>query len=148
MKIAIGSDHAGYELKEELMAHLSHRGFELVDFGTYNGDTSVDYPDYAEAVAREVSNGEFEKGILVCGTGIGVAIAANKVKGIRAANCNEVEMAVLSRRHNDANILTIGGRVVDHKDAQDIASVWLSTEFEGERHIGRIQKISDIEVSS
>lgn len=148
MKITIGSDHAGYELKEELINLLSAQGFELLDEGTYDGDTSVDYPDFAEAVARGVANGDFDRGVLVCGTGIGVAIAANKVKGIRAANCNTVEMAELSRKHNDANVLTIGGRVVDHNDAKEILSVWLDTEFEGERHVGRIQKITDIEASS
>ena len=144
MKIAIGSDHAGYRLKEVLRQYLLERSHEVIDCGTDNAETSVDYPDFASAVASMVASGDAERGVLVCGTGIGVAIAANKVAGIRAANCNEVEMARLSREHNNANVLTIGGRVVSAEKAYEILDTWLTTEFAGGRHQGRLDKIVNI----
>lgn len=146
MKIAIGSDHAGYRLKEEIKAHLVQKGpeNEIIDCGTIS-EASVDYPDFAEAVAKRVASGECEKGIIVCGTGIGVSIAANKVKGIRAALCGDVFSARSSRAHNDANILCLGERVVGRGLAMMIVEEWLNTPFEGGRHERRVKKIHEIE---
>lgn len=148
MKVAIGSDHAGYYLKEELKEVLKNEGVEYLDLGTLNGDESVDYPDYAASVARKVASGEFDRGVIVCGTGVGVAIAANKIKGIRAANCNETICARFSREHNDANVLTMGARIIGPSVAQEILKIWLETDFEGGRHARRVNKISEIEERS
>jgi len=145
MKIALGSDHAGYDLKSHLFGYLESAGYELIDYGTIDSTTSVDYPDFAEKVARAVSSGAVDRGILVCGTGIGISIAANKVAGIRAANCNTIEMAKLSREHNDANVLAIGGRIVTESEADGIVDVWLETEFAGGRHQKRLAKITTLE---
>jgi len=142
--IAIGSDHGGYNLKMEIIKHLEKNGYEVKDFGTSSCD-SVDYPDIALPVAKAVISGECEKGILVCGTGIGISIAANKVPGIRAALCTDSFMARLSREHNDANVLALGGRIIGTELALDIVDVWLKTEFSGGRHKTRIDKISQIE---
>lgn len=146
MKIAIASDHAGYELKEDLKLFLAGGGHQFFDFGT-DSLVSVDYPDFAKEVASAVASGRFERGILVCGSGTGMAMAANKVKGIRAAVCNDLECASLSRKHNDANVLALGSRLIDSGKAEEIVELWLSTNFEAGRHIKRIDKINDIENS-
>ena len=142
--IGIGSDHGGYELKEYIKQHLDEQGIPYKDFGT-NSPASCDYPIFAEAVARAVVSGEVEKGILICGTGIGIGIAANKVQGIRAALCGDCYSAEYTRRHNDANILTMGARVTGSGLACKIVDTFLTTEFEGGRHANRVALISDIE---
>jgi ribose 5-phosphate isomerase B len=144
MKIAIASDHAGFELKEKIKEYLLELGYEYEDFGT-NSNDSVDYSDFALKVAEPVSKKKFDRGILICGSGIGMSMAANKVPSIRAALCCTAEMARLSREHNDANVLTIGARLIDEKTAKDIVSVWLTTGFAGDRHLKRVNKIKDIE---
>lgn len=142
--IALGSDHAGFELKEKIKVHLQAKKLDVKDQGCFSGE-SVDYPDYAEKVARTVANGKAEKGIVICGTGIGMSMAANKVLGIRAALCWNEEAAELSRKHNDANILCLGARMIDHEKALRIVDIWLKTNFEGGRHGRRVNKISIIE---
>lgn len=144
MKIAIGCDHGGITLKDSIVNYLEERGVQIEDFGTF-GTESVDYPDYAYKVARSVADGRADKGILMCGTGIGISIAANKVNGIRCALCYNTETARLTALHNDSNILAMGGRVIDCDTAVDIVKTWLDTPFEGGRHIIRINKISEIE---
>ena len=144
MKIAIASDHAGFELKEKLKEFLNELGYGYKDFGTFSKE-SVDYPDYALRVAESVAEKKFERGILVCGTGIGMSMAANKVPGIRAALCYDEKTARLSREHNDANILTLGARLTSEKKAKEIVKVWLKTEFAGGRHSRRLKKIEEIE---
>jgi len=144
MKIAIGSDHAGFELKERIKAFLDARATQWQDFGTDSADFT-DYPDYGFPAAEAVARGEFDLGILICGTGIGMSIAANKVRGIRAALCTSPEMAAFSRRHNDANILTLGGRILSPKEAVEIVETWLKTAFEGNRHSRRVGKIRSYE---
>lgn len=143
-KIAIGADHAGFELKEKIKKTLGDLGYEIVDFGT-NSTDSVDYPLIAKSVATAVASKNPPKGILVCGTGIGMSIAANKVKGIIAANCYDVETAKLARQHNNSNILTLGGRITEPELAKNIVEAWLGTDFEGGRHQRRIQEIRDLE---
>ncbi|MBQ5950891.1 MAG: ribose 5-phosphate isomerase B [Lachnospiraceae bacterium] len=144
--IAIGSDHGGYALKQEVMEHLAKRGIEFKDFGCYS-EESCDYPVYGHAVGRAVASGEYEKGILICGTGIGISLAANKVPGIRAVVCGDVFTAKATREHNDANILAMGGRVVGPGLALMIVDTFLDTPFSGaERHVRRLQMIDDIEV--
>lgn len=143
--IAIGSDHGGYDLKVEIINYLKKNGYDVKDYGTFNGTESVDYPEYGLAVAEAVKNRECEKGIIVCGTGLGISIAANKVSGIRAALCTNSYMAKMSREHNDANILALGGRVVGVELALDIVETWLKSEFLGGRHKRRVDKISEIE---
>ncbi len=139
--IAIGSDHGGYELKQAIMNHLKERGEEYKDFGTYTPD-SCDYPDYGKAVAKAVASGEYPRGILICGTGIGISISANKVPGIRAALCGDCFSAEATRLHNDANILALGARVVGEGLALKIVDIFLDTPFSNdERHIRRISKI-------
>lgn len=144
MKIAIGCDHGGVELKEEIKKYLFEAGYETKDFGT-NSNESCDYPDYAILVAEAVAAKEFDFGILICGTGIGIGIAANKIPGIRAALCSDTFSAHATREHNDANILTIGQRVVGPGLALDIVKTFLNTKFEGGRHQNRIDKIAEIE---
>jgi ribose 5-phosphate isomerase B len=144
MKIALGSDHAGLNLKNEIIKHLESKGLEFNDFGTYAKE-SCDYSDFAEKVADEVVLGNFNVGILVCGTGIGISIAANKVPGIRAANCSDTFSAHACREHNDANILALGERVVGVGLALDIVDTFLNGKFEGGRHATRVDKISKIE---
>jgi len=144
MKLAIGADHAGYELKDMIVEHLRELGHEVKDFGTH-GPESVDYPDYARPVARAVAGGEFERGILVCGTGIGVSISANKVVGIRAAACSDTYSAHMGRQHNDANVLCMGSRILGPGLALDIVDAYLGAEFEGGRHVRRVEKIHQIE---
>ena len=141
---AIGSDHGGYELKQAVMAHLKERGVEFRDYGTFSTD-SCDYPDYGEAVARAVASGECERGIVVCGTGIGISIAANKVHGIRCALCGDCYSAEKSREHNDANVLALGARVLGEGLALKIVDTNLDTEFAGGRHARRLAKIAAIE---
>ncbi len=142
--IAIGSDHGGFKLKAEVIKYLNTNGYEIKDFGTYN-EESVDYPDFGLAVAEAVKNGECERGIVICGTGIGISVAANKVPGIRAALCTDSYMAKMSREHNDANILAFGERVVGTGLALDIVDTWLKTAFAGDRHKARLNKVSMIE---
>jgi ribose 5-phosphate isomerase B len=144
MKIAIGCDHAGVELKGELVKLLEAMGMEVVDFGT-NDSKSVDYPDFGDRVSSAVSSGEVDRGVLICGTGIGMSIVANKFRNVRAALCSEPFSARMSRLHNDSNILVIGGRVVGKALALEITKVWLETPFEGGRHEQRLKKISLIE---
>lgn len=144
-KIALGSDHAGAPLKEEIIAHLKEKGYELKDFGT-SADAPADYPDPALAVAQSVVSGEFDRGVLVCGTGIGISIAANKVPGVRCAMLSDTFSARATRLHNDANVMAMGGRVIGVELAKDIVDVFLETEFSGvERHQKRIDKITQIE---
>lgn len=144
MKIAIGSDHGGLELKEAIKSFLTENDYDFKDFGTTSNE-SCDYPDYALPVAEAVVARKFELGILICGTGIGIGIAANKVPGIRAALCSDTFSAHATREHNNANILTLGQRVVGQGLALDIVKTFLTTEFEGDRHQNRIDKISEIE---
>ncbi len=146
MKIAIGSDHGGFKLKEVIKEYLIKKGYEISDFGCYS-EESVDYPDYAERVAKAVSNGEYDLGVLMCGTGIGISIAANKVKGIRAALCHDGLTARLAKQHNNANIICMGGRTTGIETAKDIIDNFLESKFEGGRHLRRINKIKDIENS-
>ena len=144
MKIALGADHGGFELKEEIKKYLEDNGYEIKDFGTYSTD-SCDYADFSLNVAEKVASKEFKFGILICGTGIGISIAANKVPGIRAALCSDTFSAHATREHNDANILAMGARVVGPGLAIDIVKTFLGSEFEGDRHIKRIEKITEIE---
>lgn len=144
MKIAIGCDHGGITLKDSIVNYLEERGVQIEDFGTFGTD-SVDYPDFAYKVARSVADGKADKGILMCGTGIGISIAANKVNGIRCALCHNTDTAKLTAMHNDSNVLAMGGRVIDADTAVNIVKTWLDTPFEGGRHINRINKISEIE---
>ena len=144
MKIGIGNDHSALELKAEIIGFLKEKGYEIVDFGT-NSTESCDYPIYGEKVARAVAAGEVEKGILICGTGLGISLAANKVEGIRAVVCSEPFTAKMSRAHNNCNILALGARVVGAELEKMIVDTWLSTEFEGGRHQRRVDMIMDIE---
>ncbi len=144
MKIATASDHAGYELKKGIIAYLSEKGINYEDFGC-GPDEKVDYVDYAEKAIKRVSSGEYDRAILVCGTGLGMAIVANKHKGIRATSCLDDYTAEMSRKHNDSNCLTLGARIVPPDEALNIVRRWLETEYEGERHQRRIDKIFDIE---
>lgn len=144
LKIAIGSDHGGFRLKEEIKDYLRQQGVEHTDFGTYS-TASVDYPDIAQTVGEKVVAGEFERGILICGTGIGISIAANKVPGVRAALCGDVFSARMSREHNNANILALGERVIGSGLALMIVQTWLETEFAGGRHARRVEKIGALE---
>jgi len=141
-KIAIGSDHGGFRLKETIIKHLRGMNIEFQDFGTYD-EESCDYPEYAKKVASVVAEGGFNKGILVCGTGIGVSIVANKIKGIRAALCCDTFSAKASRAHNNANILCLGQRVIGEGLALDIVDAWLESEFEAGRHKIRVDKIEE-----
>ncbi len=144
MKIGLGCDHAGWEIKENLKPFLEGLGHQIEDFGTDSQD-SVDYPDYALPVAKAVAKGALDRGILICGTGIGSSMVANKVPGIRAALCHDTYTAQMSRSHNDANILCLGGRVIDKQLARTVVEVWLNTPFSGGRHAGRLKKIEGIE---
>ncbi len=144
MKIALGSDHAGFELKEDLRAFLAERPVEVLDLGAIS-EAPVDYPDVAIKVAEKVSRGEVERGLLICGTGIGMSIVANRFSGVRAAVCHDVSTARLSREHNNANILALGGRLLGKGLAREIMKVWLETEFQGGRHEKRLNKISALE---
>ena len=144
MKIAMGSDHGGIHLKEHLKSYLLDKGFEVEDYGTYT-EASVDYPDYAAAVAEAVAAKKQEYGILICGTGIGISIAANKIKGIRAALCGDCFSAQMSKEHNNANILCMGERVIGLGLAENIVDTYLNSEFLGGRHARRVEKIMNLE---
>ncbi len=144
MLVAIGSDHGGFRLKEEIMKMLAAKGIAFRDVGTYSTE-SVDYPDISRSVGQAVASGECSRGIIVCGTGIGVCIAANKIKGIRAALCHDIFSAKMAREHNDANVLTLGERVIGTGPALMIVEKWLATEFAGGRHAGRVAKITEME---
>ncbi len=143
--IAIACDHGAYALKEKVKAHLNGKGYEVKDFGTHSLD-SCDYPDYAAPAAKAVASGECEKGIVLCTTGIGVSIVANKVKGVRCALCGDTFAAEMTRRHNDTNVLAIGAGIVGENLALQIVDTWLTTEFEGGRHQRRVDKITALEV--
>ncbi len=144
MKIAVAADHAGWKDKEWLVGHLRSLGHEVVDFGTDSAEP-CDYPDYAARVARAVAAGDCEKGILVCGTGIGMAIAANKIKGIRAASCESVAAARYSGTHNAANVLCLGSRLTPRETMREMVEAWLGAVFQGGRHERRIQKITALD---
>ena len=144
--VALGADHAGYSLKQALKQWLIARGCTVIDVGTHSADP-VDYPDFAATVSRAVSSGDADRGLLVCGTGIGMAIAANKVTGIRAGVCGDVETARLSRQHNDLNVLALAGRATSRDHAIEIVSAWLDTPFEGGRHERRLAKVAELEVA-
>lgn len=141
MKIAVASDHGGYQLKEEIKKYLEGRGIEVLDLGT-DSEESVDYPAFGHACGEAVASGKADRGIVCCGTGIGISIAANKVKGVRCALCTDVTMAELTRKHNDANILAMGGRTTGVLTALEITKVWLDTEFEGGRHQRRVDMLN------
>lgn len=141
MKIALASDHGGLELKEKVKAHLVRNGYDVLDLGT-NSEASVDYPNYGKACGEAVMRGDAEKGIAVCGTGIGISIAANKVKGIRCALCTNTFMAEMASKHNDANMIALGGRVLDEALALSIVDTWLNTVFEGDRHQRRVDLLN------
>ena len=143
MKIAMGCDHGGYALKCELIKHLEEQGHEVKDFGCYSTE-SCDYPEFGEAAARAVASGECERGIVICTTGIGISIAANKVKGIRAAVVTNEFMAEMTKRHNDANIIALGGRVLETEYALKLVDIWLDTEFEGGRHQRRVDMLNEM----
>jgi len=147
MKIAIGADHAGFAAKEEIKSVIKALGHQIVDAGT-GSDASVDYPDFAEKVARAVVNGNADRGVLICGTGIGMSIAANKIRGIRAAVITDEKTADLSRRHNDANVFCAGARITPVVKIAESLKVWLQTPFEGGRHQNRVGKISAIETGA
>jgi ribose 5-phosphate isomerase B len=147
MIVAVGSDHAGFELKELVKRYLLGSGFEVHDLGTSSTD-SVDYPDFAKAVAFEVRDGHADLGILMCGTGVGVCITANKVKGIRAAAVWDPQIAKLARQHNDTNVLCLPGRDMEHSAALELAKAWINATFEGGRHRRRVEKIAELEQCS
>jgi len=145
MKVALGSDHGGYKLKESLKQYLQELNIEYTDFGC-NNEQSVDYPDIGFKVSFEVKNGRYDRGVLICGTGIGMSIVANKIKGIRASLCHDIFSARNAREHNDANVLTLGARVIGTRLAREIVKVWLNTDFsQGKRHINRLNKIKQEE---
>ena len=144
MKVVLASDHRGYQLKDSLKKFLEERKIEFLDVGTFSAD-SVDYPDFAMLAAEKVSHGDYDRGILICGSGIGMCVVANKFPGVRAAVCHDVSAAEMSRKHNDSNMLGLGADVINEELARKILHVWLETKFEGGRHLRRIQKISEIE---
>ncbi|MBN7774020.1 ribose 5-phosphate isomerase B [Clostridium aminobutyricum] len=143
MKIAMASDHGGLGLKEQIKKYLEEQGIEVLDLGT-NSEESVDYPVYGKACGEAVMSGKADRGIVFCGTGIGISIAANKVKGIRCALCTDVPMAEMTRKHNDANVLAMGGRTTDPEMAKAITQKWLDTEFEGGRHQRRVDMLNQM----
>ena len=145
LKVGIGADHGGFEYKNKLVNDLKQLGYEVVDYGT-NSSESVDYPEYSYPVAIDVSLKKIDRGIVICGTGIGVSIVANKAKGVRCALVNDVQVAKITREHNDSNMLAMGARVIDYNKCFEISKMWLETEFSNEkRHIDRIRKIGEIE---
>jgi len=145
MRVAIGSDHAGYDLKEVVGPILREAGHEVVDVGTNSGEESVDYPVYASRAAHLVAGGEADRAVIVCGSGVGVSIAANKIDGIRAVNGHDAEEAEMSRRHNDANVLTLAGRRLSDDQAKQIVDTFLTTDFEAGRHERRVAEIAELE---
>jgi len=148
VKIAAGADHAGFRIKAAVVRHLRARGHEIIDFGTDSETQSVDYPSYAHLVAAAVAGDAVERGVLVCGTGIGMCITANRHGGVRAADCVTPYLAEMSRRHNDANVLCLGGRILSEDEALAITEVWMATPFEGDRHVRRIALIDEREVDA
>jgi ribose 5-phosphate isomerase B len=144
MRIGIGSDHVGVDLKEMIKRILDSRADQVTDFGT-SGTASVDYPDFGRPVAEAVSRGDYDRGILICGTGLGMAITANKIAGVRAVTCGDTFGARNSRLHNDSNVLCLGARITGPGLAEDIVKIWLDTEFEGGRHVPRLEKVAAIE---
>lgn len=144
MKIVLACDHGGFQLKEAVKEHLIKKGYNITDIGVYD-NAPADYPDYGQKAAEMVANSEADRGIIFCGTGIGISIAANKVRGIRCALCTNEYMARMSRLHNNANMLALGGRVLGEGAAEDIVDVWLAAEFEGGRHENRVNKLMEIE---
>ncbi|MFA9461908.1 ribose 5-phosphate isomerase B [Thiohalorhabdus methylotrophus] len=144
MRIVMASDHGGLELRQMVLEHVRERGYEVVDLGTHEA-ASVDYPDYAVMAAEKLRNGEADRAVLVCGTGLGISMAANRHKGIRAAVCHNEFEARMSRQHNDANVLVLGGRVIGPGLAASIFDAWMSAEFEGGRHQNRVDKIESID---
>ena len=144
MRISVGSDHRGYKVKSKVIELLNQLGHETVDVGT-NSDESVDYPDIAKRVGQQVSDSEVERGILICGTGIGMAITANKYANVRAATCHDEITAEMSRRHNEVNVLCLSGDMLGQRSIDQLVQLWITTEFEGGRHERRIDKISDLE---
>lgn len=147
MRVALGCDHRGFEAKAKLIQLLERLGHEVLDEGTHDSQ-SVDYPDFAAAVSRKVAAGDAERGILICGTGIGMAIAANKVRGVRAAPCIDEVMAEMSRRHNDVNVLCLSGDMLGERRIDRIVEIWLNAEFEGGRHARRIGKVTELELGA
>ncbi|MEE9605759.1 MAG: ribose 5-phosphate isomerase B [Candidatus Scalindua sp.] len=147
MKVALASDHRGFEFKNMITTFLSNLGHEVIDYGTSNGTESVDYTDYGLKAARSVSRGESERAILICGTGLGMSLVANKVKGVRATVCHDLYTVEMSRKHNDSNALCLGADVVDENLLEKKIKLWLETPFEGGRHARRVGKIMDIESS-
>ena len=143
MRIAVGSDHAGFHLKERLAAHLRDRGHDVIDCGTHSDDR-VDYPDFGAAVGRAVRDGEADGGLCVCGSGIGIAMAANKIDGVRAATVHDATSARLTKQHNDANVICIGERLTGPEVATDCVDAWLDATFEGGRHSGRVAKLDSL----
>jgi len=144
MLIALASDHGGYDLKEAVKKHLEQRGYETLDLGTDSASVSVDYPKYGELCGRTVAEGRADLGVVCCGTGIGISIAANKVPGVRCGLCTDTYMATMTKRHNNANVLALGGRVLTVDEALPIVDAWLDTEFEGGRHQRRIDMLGEI----
>ena len=144
MKVSVGSDHRGVNLKQKVCEHLRDMGHEIVDMGT-NGTASCDYPDIAAGVAQSVCQGDSQRGILICGSGIGMAITANKFDGVRAATCNDEFTAELCRRHNDVNVLCLAGDMLGERSIDSLLRIWLDTEFDGGRHARRLEKISQLE---
>ncbi len=144
MRISVASDHRGYQIKEQIIELLREKGHDVDDAGTC-GPESVDYPDFAAIVARKISNGTADRGILICGTGIGMAIAANKFKGVRAAPCTDEVTAEISRRHNDLNVLCLSADLISPRMVERMIETWINTEFEGGRHLRRVQKITELE---
>jgi ribose 5-phosphate isomerase B len=147
LKISIGSDHRGVHIKGRLIQALSAAGFSISDEGT-DSEKTVDYPDYAQQVAKKVSNGDADRGILICGTGIGMSITANKFLGVRAASCYDEVMVEMSRRHNNVNVLCLPGDMIGDRPVDELVLMWLQTDFDGGRHADRLKKIADIEMSS
>lgn len=147
MKVAIASDHRGYALKSRIIDRLTNLGHEIIDMGPENGE-SVDYPDFAVRVSTAVANQEADRGILICGTGMGMCIAANKIKGIRATACHDEVTAEMSRRHNDANVLCLSAELLGEQLVDRMAEIWMKTEFEGGRHARRLEKISEFEAKN
>lgn len=145
MKIAVASDHRGFEFKNHIASVLTKMGHTVVDFGTTTGDESVDYPDFGLKAAQAVGSGACDRGILICGTGIGMSLIANKVKGVRAALCHNLYTVEMSRRHNDSNVLCIGADIVDQELLDREVKLWLETPFDGGRHARRVEKIIDVE---
>ena len=144
MKISVGADHAAFSVKQEIIVYLKDKGLEVQDLGTHSED-SVDYPLFGQKVAQSILSGSSDKGIIICGTGIGISIAANRFKNIRATLCTTKIHAEMARKHNDSNVLALGARVTDIKTIKDIVDVWLNTTFEGGRHQNRLELIDEIE---